>query len=144
MSKGKKLERTINKLLKKYQEQGIFAIRLHEHRIASGAIVEKNPFDYIVYHNGTMYGFDAKETFDTAINIKSMLKPHQIDAMNEVRRNKGKGFFLVYFKTQKIVSILPVETVLKKITENKKSIKPEEGIIIPGLDFIKYEYNNKN
>ena len=138
MSKGKTLERTINKLLKMYKKQGIFALRIHEHRIASGAIIEKSPFDYIVFRNGEMYGFDAKETNDPAINIKSMLKLHQIDAMNEIRINGGKGFFLVYFKTQKVVSILPVEIVLEKIAENKKSIKPEEGIIIPGLDFLKH------
>ena len=137
--KGKKLERTINELLKRYKKKGIFAIKIPEAKTTKGVFTQKSPFDYIIFYDSKLYAFDAKENKTSTINIKSMFKEHQIDALHKVWLQKGEAFFLVYFTTLKVLVRYDIEIVLKAITNNIKSLKPEDGEILKGLNFLEVE-----
>ena len=135
MTKGKDLELTILHLFKRYQAMNIFCIRLNERKISTGQIVEKSPFDFLVYHDGIVYGFDAKECHDNYINIKGNLKLHQIEAMFQIEANQGHGFFLVYFfNFQKLIKF-PAKEVFAAMQKEIKSLRPEDGTETK-LDFL--------
>ena len=124
--RGKDLEKTILELFKHYKEKGIFCMRIHEHRLGTGVVVEKSPFDFLVYHDGTVYGFDTKECAGDTVNIKTNFKTHQIEAMLEVMHNGGQGFFLIYFFKHTMLCKITADTVLELMKQGRKSVGPED------------------
>jgi penicillin-binding protein-related factor A (putative recombinase) len=133
--KGKDLEKTILELFKHYEEKDIFCLRIHEHRVASGMVVEKSPFDFLVYHDNIIYGFDTKECSGKTINIKTNMKLHQLEAMLQIDKNGGEGFFLVYFYLTKQLIKYDCKVVLQVMKENSKSLSPDDGEEVK-LDFL--------
>lgn len=121
-NRGKALERTINELFKNYKANGIFCLRIQEARTSTGIIYEKSCFDYLVFHNNKLHAFDAKQINGSAINIKTNLKTHQIDALNIVHHNKGEAFFLIYFTTHKKLTKISIQEVLDIISKGEKSV----------------------
>lgn len=134
-SKGKDLELTILHLFKRYQAKNIFCMRINERKISTGQVVEKSPFDFIVYSNGIVYGFDTKETHQDTINIKTNFKLHQIQAMLQIEANQGHGFFLVYFFNTTQLIKFPAKDVFAAMQKEIKSLKPEDGYKTK-LDFL--------
>ena len=116
--RGKALEKTIQELFKHYHSKGIFCMRVHE----APHHAEKAPFDFLVYHKSILYVFDTKECNADSINIKGNLKLHQIDAMANVWKNGGVGFFMIYFKQHQKLAKIDVKQVLDLIAKGDKSI----------------------
>lgn len=133
-NRGMDLEKTVEKLFEHYEQLNIFCHKL-EVKEVDGIKIKKSPFDFIVHHNGIMYGFDTKNCQNGSMGIANF-KLHQIKAMSMVKAQGGDGFFLVYFADIGQLEKIDVDEVIKLKSEGAKSIRPDIRRQTP-LDFLK-------
>jgi recombination protein U len=69
---------------------------------------KKSTVDFIGVAQGLPICFDAKETRQQSLPLKN-IHPHQIEFMENFRRQKGVSFLLVNFSTRNETFLLPSE-----------------------------------
>ena len=129
-NRGKQLERAVRELFKRYAQLGIHCHQNFPRTLTNGTIVEKHGYDFEILYKGVLYAFDAKMCEQASWSLQNA-KVHQIKALFDVTRNGGDGFFLVFFtRTKQLVQFhVP-------LPNDKKSLRPDDGVILSGLDFL--------
>ena len=123
-SRGKTLERSINKLCREIQKRGFHAHKNQPQRSYSGRFISGEPFDYEIFTDKYHWCFDAKECHKTKWEIKNA-KLTQINALKQCKNAGLEAFFLVYFYPTGQLIRFDVDTV---INSQKSYLMPEEGI----------------
>lgn len=90
---------------------------------------EKSTVDYIGCVQGFTIVFDAKETNKNYLPLQNIHK-HQIEYMDEIRKQKGIAFIIVHFKIQRKFYLIPIEIIKsyyeRSLNGRRKSIPMED------------------
>ena len=110
------------------------------HTITSAYFEKKSTVDFIGVAQGVAICFDAKETRQLNLPLRN-IHSHQIEFMEEFRRQQGVSFLLVHFVTKGEIFLLPSEDLARyhagSLSGGRKSI--------PYSAFNpKYAVHNKN
>ena len=118
----------------------------------------KNPYDNILFRDGTYYALELKSTKSTSISLpddekdkKKMIKPHQIKGLTRVSQVKGTvAGFVFNFRESKIETnrtyFMFIEDFNKFYEErgDKKSINEKDimkyGYVLIGFEIKKVHY----
>lgn len=121
--KGGQLERTILKAMDYWRSKGAFCQQNHPQMLPNGTYIKKHGFDFLVWFNGKLSAFDAKECQDTKWYLTNA-KPHQMDALLSVGKNGGESYFLVYFHPSQQAVKFKVSAI---VNTSKSYLTQEEG-----------------
>lgn len=127
-SRGKALEKTINKLLTVIQKQGFHGHKNQPERCYSGQFISGEPFDYEIFTDKVKWCFDAKECKSKVWNLKTNAKLTQINALKQCKNAGMDAFFLVYFYPDRKLVRFDVDQVISSITNGVKSLSSADGI----------------
>ena len=107
--------------------------------------------DYNGIYCGKYIDFEAKETKSKTSFALSNIHPHQINHLENITRHSGIAFLIVRFTTLNETFLLPADTLLNYIKNNKKKSIPihlfrEKGFTLkdeynPRIDYIKIVKN---
>jgi len=90
--------------------------------ITSAYFEKKSTVDFIGVAQGIAICFDAKETRQLNLPLRN-IHSHQIQFMEDFRKQKGISFILVHFQIKREVFLLPSEELAKfKASTERKSI----------------------
>jgi len=97
--------------------------------ITSAYFEKKSTIDFIGVAQGVPICFDAKETRQLNLPLKN-IHVHQIDFMENFRKQQGISFLLVHFQAKGEIFLLPSEELAKyhanSLTGGRKSIPYDE------------------
>ncbi|MCL2386265.1 MAG: Holliday junction resolvase RecU [Defluviitaleaceae bacterium] len=82
------------------------------HTITSAYFEKKSTVDFIGVAQGIALCFDAKETRQLNLPLRN-IHEHQIEFMENFRKQKGISFLLVHFQTKGEMFLLPSEDLAK-------------------------------
>lgn len=164
MNDGKDFENQIKESIVKLKD--VYYLRLEDppqsFNITSSAdnglrFSNKNPYDFIMYHNLYMYAIECKSTKQKSISFardkkekSKSIKVHQIKGLSEAY-TKGviAGFFL-NFRELKETYFLHIKDFLNfylnttKLSIDKNDVVKNNGILIPQqIKKVKYNYDIK-
>jgi len=120
--RGSAFEELINMTNQLYQQKGLAVIQKiptpitpvavdnRAHRITEAYFEKKATVDYIGVAQGIPICFDAKETQDTYLPLRN-IHAHQVEFMEDFRKQQGVSFLLVSFAKMGKVFLLPSETL---------------------------------
>ena len=92
------------------------------HTITSAYFERKSTVDFIGVAQGIAICFDAKETRQLHLPLRN-IHSHQVQFMEDFRKQKGISFLLVHFQTKREIFLLPSEDLAKfKSSSERKSI----------------------
>lgn len=126
--RGNELEEQINVTNDLYRQKNlgivqkvptpIKPIRIdQEKRVITLAYFEqKSTVDYIGVVQGVAICFDAKETTKNFLPMSNIHK-HQVDFMNDFKKQGGEAFLIVYFKKYEEHYLLPIEILEELYTK---------------------------
>ena len=138
-NRGRDLEYAVNQYFKRLRSIGIPCHQNHPRRLVDGTPAEKNDYDFEVLCEGRFYAFDAKQC-DGAAWYPDKRYIHQEKALRDVSAAGGEGFFLVLFTRMKDPktgrTLLVRFPVPLPVAPGRSGLKPSEGIILDGLDFL--------
>lgn len=129
--RGNTLEEFINLSNDVYREKGLGIIQKiptpitpvqiskDKRNITLAYFDSKSTVDYIGAVQGIPICFDAKETSHKYLPMQN-IHSHQIEFMNDFKRQKGAAFLIVYFKFCEEIFLFPFED-LKKWWENSQN-----------------------
>ena len=123
-SRGKALERSLNKLCKEIQRIGFHAHKNQPERTYSGRFISGEPFDYEIFTDKVKWCFDAKECKSKRWSLQNA-KLTQVNALKQCRNAGLEAFFLVYFYPYKKLIRFDVDLIIQT---DKASLTPEDGI----------------
>ena len=125
-----------------------FTILRRGARIVSAFPREKAFLDFVgVLKDGRTIFIEAKSTANKTSFPLSMIKDHQFDLCNEIRKYTTMCYYLIYFKELKKTYLVHSEDVeMFRLTETRKSLPikwlDEHAIILDDhLDFLNYICN---
>ncbi|MCL1882419.1 MAG: Holliday junction resolvase RecU [Defluviitaleaceae bacterium] len=98
--------------------------------ITSAYFEKKSTVDFIGVAQGIAICFDAKETRQMSLPLRN-IHLHQIEFMENFRKQKGVSFLLVHFQTKNEIFLLPCEVLAKY----KKAAESGGRKSIPYADF---------
>ena len=167
--RGSLLEEMINMSNEKYREHGLALIQKiptpitpitidkETRHITLAYFDQKSTVDYIGAVQGIPVCFDAKECAVDLFTLQN-IHPHQVQFMRDFEKQDGIAFFLIYFKARDIMYYMRIRelNVFWDRMENggRKSfryeelderyfIKPSLGQIVPYLDMIQLDLNDR-
>jgi len=73
---------------------------------------KRSTVDFIGVAQGLAISFDAKETRQLNLPLKN-IHPHQIEFMENFRKQQGVSFILVHFQTKGEIFLLPSQEIAK-------------------------------
>ena len=139
--RGSAFEEMINLTNQLYRQQGLAIIQKvptpitpievsnRERVITKAYFGEKSTVDFIGAVQGIAICFDAKETQYKNLPLKN-IHPHQLEFMEDFRKQEGIAFLLVHFKAMSEMFFLPVEQLKKhyelSLKGGRKSIPHKE------------------
>lgn len=123
-SRGKALERELNRLCKTVQKQGFHAHKNQPQRSYTGKFIAGEPFDYEIFTDRVLWCFDAKECQREKWSL-SNAKLSQINALKQCKNAGLEAFFMVYFYPTKQLIRFDVDTVIEA---DRSYLVPEDGI----------------
>ena len=91
---------------------------------------KKSTVDFIGAAQGLPLCFDAKETQQLNLPLRN-IHDHQVEFMEDFRRQGGVAFLLVHFRAKGEMFLLPVETLVGAKTREKEGGRKS----IPYVDF---------
>ncbi|MCL2364739.1 MAG: Holliday junction resolvase RecU [Defluviitaleaceae bacterium] len=91
---------------------------------------KKSTVDFIGAAQGLPLCFDAKETQQLNLPLRN-IHDHQVEFMEDFKRQGGVAFLLVHFRTKGEMFLLPVETLSEAKTREKNGARKS----IPYADF---------
>ena len=168
--RGSAFEEMVNKTNEKYEEFGLALIQKiptpitpieidqKSRHITLAYFEKKSTVDYIGAVQGVPVCFDAKESATDVFNLQN-IHDHQVEFMNEFKRQKGIAFFLIYYTKRDLIYYMPIEEMLVFVNRAKeggrKSFRFEElkeehfivkhsGLLVPYLDMIAKELEEEN
>jgi recombination protein U len=80
--------------------------------ITSAYFEKKSTVDFIGVAQGLAICFDAKETRQLSLPLRN-IHAHQIEFMENFRKQKGVSFLLVHFQTKNEIFLLPSDDLAK-------------------------------
>jgi len=98
--------------------------------ITSAYFEKKSTVDFIGVAQSVAICFDAKETRQLSLPLRN-IHAHQIEFMEDFRKQNGVSFLLVHFQTKKEIFLLPSEDLAK----HHKSATEGGRKSIPYADF---------
>ena len=114
--------------------------------ITSAFFEKKSTIDFIGVAQGLAICFDAKETRQLSLPIKN-IHAHQIEFMENFRKQQGVSFLLVHFQTKGEVFLLPSEDIAKyhaaALAGGRKSIPYSEfnqSYVVPNKNGFPVHY----
>ncbi|MBQ2116750.1 MAG: Holliday junction resolvase RecU [Lachnospiraceae bacterium] len=167
--RGSLLEEMINMSNEKYREHGLALIQKiptpitpitidkETRHITLAYFDQKSTVDYIGAVQGIPVCFDAKECAVDLFTLQN-IHPHQVQFMRDFEKQDGIAFFLIYFKARDIMYYMRIRelNVFWDRMENggrksfryeeldeKYFIKPSLGQIVPYLDMIQLDLNDR-
>ena len=168
--RGSLLEEMINMSNEKYREHGLALIQKiptpitpitidkETRHITLAYFDQKSTVDYIGAVQGIPVCFDAKECAVDLFTLQN-IHPHQVQFMRDFEKQDGIAFFLIYFKARDIMYYMRIRelNVFWDRMENggrksfryeeldeKYFIKPSLGQIVPYLDMIQLDLNDRD
>ena len=127
-----------------------FTILRRGAKIVSAFPREKAFLDFVgVLKNGQTIFIEAKSTANKTSFPLSMIKEHQFNLCNEIRRYTDICYYLIYFKELKKTYLVHSEDVeMFRQSETRKSLPikwlDEHGVTLDdNLDFLKYIYKRE-
>ena len=167
--RGSALEELINKTNEKYRENHLALIQKvptpitpikidkENRHITLAYFDQKSTVDYIGAVQGIPVCFDAKECATDTFALQN-IHAHQVAFMEEFERQNGIAFFLIHYTHKDLLYYLPFRK-LKPFWERmegggRKSfrfeeldlsyeIKPKPGLLVPYLDLIQKDLNER-
>ena len=167
--RGSLLEEMINMSNEKYREHGLALIQKiptpitpitidkETRHITLAYFDQKSTVDYIGAVQGIPVCFDAKECAVDTFSLQN-IHEHQVQFMRDFEKQDGIAFFLIYFKARDIMYYMRIRelNVFWDRMENggrksfryeeldeKYFIKPSLGQIVPYLDMIQLDLNDR-
>jgi len=156
--RGSTFEETINLTNQLYLQRGLAIIQKiptpitpvevdNKARIITSAYFEKkSTVDFIGVAQGLAICFDAKETNQLNLPMRN-IHPHQIDFMENFRKQQGTSFLLVNFLAKSEVFLLPSEVLAKyhglALSGGRKSIPYSEfnpAFLVPNKNGFPVHY----
>jgi len=80
--------------------------------ITSAYFEKKSTVDFIGVAQGLAICFDAKETKQLNLPLRN-IHPHQVEFMENFRKQRGVAFLLVHFQTKGEIFLLPSEDIAR-------------------------------
>lgn len=128
-----------------------FTILRRGAKIVSAFPREKAFLDFVgVLENGKTIFIEAKSTANKTSFPLSMIKEHQFDLCNEIRKYTDICYYLIYFKELKKTYLVHSEDIeMFRQTETRKSLPikwlDEHGVTLDdNLDFLNYIYKKES
>lgn len=132
MQRGHSFEKQIDKVIEYIESIGFHGHKNNAKRLKDGTYIQGEPFDFEIFLPNRHDCFDTKQCKTDIWDIV----PKDIKQANELKKCKNAGcnaYFLICFKGKE-VKVIDVDTVIKTLKNNKKSIK---NINLPDWDLIK-------
>ena len=108
--------------------------------ITSAYFEKKSTVDFIGVAQGLAICFDAKETSQLNLPMRN-IHAHQVEFMENFRKQQGASFLLVHFQTKQEIFLLPGEVLARYYEQAKNGGRKS----IPYADFNpEYIVPNKN
>ena len=167
--RGSLLEEMINMSNEKYREHGLALIQKiptpitpitidkETRHITLAYFDQKSTVDYIGAVQGIPVCFDAKECAVDLFTLQN-IHPHQVQFMRDFEKQDGIAFFLIYFKARDIMYYMRIreldvfwdrmenggrKSFRYEELDEKYFIKPSLGQIVPYLDMIQLDLNDR-
>jgi len=167
--RGSLLEDMINFTNDKYREKGLALIQKiptpitpitidkESHQITLAYFGQKSTVDYIGAVQGIPVCFDAKECAVKTFKLQN-IHPHQVQFMRDFDRQDGIAFFLIYYTAEDLMYYMGIRELnifwdrmegggrksfrFEELKENH-FMKPKSGQIVPYLDMIQIDLNER-
>ncbi len=167
--RGSVLEDLINRTTEKYVENHLCLIQKiptpitpvefdkGTRRIRLAYFNEKSTVDYIGVVQGIPICFDAKETKEDTFSLRNVHE-HQVKFMEEFELQGGIAFFLIFYTHLDIFYYLPFRKFMTfwrryeeggrrsfrfEELEEKYIIHPRPGLLVPYLDAVQTDLNER-
>lgn len=168
--RGSLLEEMINLTNEKYREGGLALIQKvptpitpitidkESRHITLAYFGQKSTVDYIGAVQGIPVCFDAKECAVDTFKLQN-IHPHQVKFMRDFDKQNGIAFFLIYYTSRDVMYYMGIRelNIFWDRMENhgRKSfrfdelnerhfMKPKSGQIVPYLDMIQADLNERD
>lgn len=163
--RGSALEELVNRTNEKYKDKGLALIQKiptpitpieidHKtHHITLAYFDQKSTVDYIGAVQGVPVCFDAKESATDTFNLQN-IHDHQVEFMEQFKKQKGIAFFLIYYSKKDLFYYMPIEE-MKVFVDRAKSggrksfrfdelieehfLPQKSNVFVPYLDMIAKE-----
>ena len=126
-----------SQLEKLFDRLPVFYKKLHPNRTHHGKYIEGEPFDYILFREGSIFCFDAKETKKNVL-YASQIPIHQFNDLLKAEKHGAIVFFIIYFSTQKKLKFVHPKTILDDKKATIKSVECENDLKNLLLNFFKF------
>lgn len=168
--RGSTLEDLINRTNDKYRDNKLALIQKiptpitpinidkDHHHITLAYFEQKSTVDYIGAVQGIPVCFDAKECATNTFAL-SNIHEHQVEFMREFEEQGGVAFFLLYYSSKNLFYYLRFEKLLEfwdrmqsggrksfrfEEIEEEYILKTKQGILVPYLDAIQLDLEQRN
>ncbi len=168
--RGSTLEDLINRTNDKYRDNKLALIQKiptpitpinidkDHHHITLAYFEQKSTVDYIGAVQGIPVCFDAKECATDTFAL-SNIHEHQVEFMREFEEQGGVAFFLLYYSSKNLFYYLRFEKLLEfwnrmqdggrksfrfEEIEEEYILKTKQGILVPYLDAIQLDLEQRN